>query len=63
MMNSKNGSFKVDLKETNESYLVEADLPIIKKEDIDIDFNNSHLIISAKRSESIKDKGRKIDIH
>ncbi|MFU0824151.1 heat shock protein Hsp18 [Clostridium sp.] len=50
------GSFKVDLKETDENYLVEADLPGIKKEAIDIDFSNNYLTISAKRDESLEDK-------
>lgn len=55
-INDLQGSFKVDLKETDESYLVEADLPGIEKEAIDIEFNNNYLVISAKRNESIEDK-------
>lgn len=55
-INDVQGSFKVDLKETDESYLVEADLPGIEKEAIDIEFNNNYLVISAKRNESIEDK-------
>lgn len=48
-------NFKADLKETNDSYLVEADLPGVKKGDIDIEFNNNNLIIKAKRDESIEE--------
>lgn len=55
-LSSMQGNFKVDLKETDENYLVEADLPGIKKEAIDIDFNNNYLVISAKRDESVEDK-------
>ncbi|WP_027625953.1 heat shock protein Hsp18 [Clostridium lundense] len=56
MMHSLQGNIKVDLKETDENYLVEADLPGIKKEAIDIEFNNNNLIISAKRDDSLEDK-------
>jgi HSP20 family protein len=51
-MTNINGSFKVDLKETDENYLVEAELPGIKKEAIDIDYSNNYLIIRAKREDS-----------
>ncbi|MBU5483235.1 Hsp20/alpha crystallin family protein [Clostridium sp. MSJ-11] len=55
-MNYMHESFKVDLKETDENYLVEADLPGTKREDIDIDFNNNSLVISAKRDESSEER-------
>ncbi|MEW9096062.1 MAG: heat shock protein Hsp18 [Clostridiaceae bacterium] len=55
-INYMNESFRVDLKETDENYLVEADLPGTKREDIDIDFNNNYLVVSAKRDESSEDK-------
>lgn len=55
-MTNMHGNFKVDLKETDENYLIEADLPGVKKEAIDIDFDNNYLTISAKRDESIEDK-------
>lgn len=49
-------NFKVDLKETEDNYLVEAELPGIKKEDIDVDFDNNYLVISAKRDDMVEDK-------
>lgn len=55
-VNYMQGNFKVDLKETDESFLVEAELPGIKKEAIDVDFHNNHLVISAKRDEALEDK-------
>lgn len=55
-MNHMQGNFKVDLRETDENYLIEADLPGIKKEAIDIDFHNNYLTISAKRDESMENK-------
>lgn len=49
-------SFRVDLKENENEYLIEADLPGIKKEDIEISYENNYLTISAKRDDSIEDK-------
>ncbi|GAA0121468.1 MULTISPECIES: heat shock protein Hsp18 [Clostridium] len=49
-------SFSVDLKEDEKSYVIEADLPGIKKEDICVEYNNGYLTISAKRDELIEDK-------
>lgn len=52
---SNRGNFRADLRETNDSYLVEADLPGVKKGDIDIGFQNNNLVITAKRNESVED--------
>jgi Molecular chaperone (small heat shock protein) len=49
-------SLRVDLKETDDSYLVEADLPGVQKDAINIEYNNHYLTISAKRNDSIEDK-------
>lgn len=50
------GNFRVDLKETNDNYIVEADLPGIKKEALNIDYDNNYLIISAKRDEALENR-------
>lgn len=50
------GNFRVDLKENKNEYIVEADLPGINKEAIDLDFHNNYLTISAKRENIIEDK-------
>lgn len=50
------GSFKVDLKETEDSYLVEADLPGMNKDAINIDYESNYLTVSAKRDDTIEDK-------
>lgn len=55
-MSYMNGNFRVDLKETDNQFQVEADLPGIKKEDINIDFEDNYLIISAKRDEELEDQ-------
>lgn len=41
--------FRVDLKEVEDSYLIEADLPGVKKEDIALQYANNYLTITAKR--------------
>jgi HSP20 family protein len=48
--------FRVDVQETEGSYLVEADLPGVKKEDISIAYENNYLSISAKREENREEK-------
>ncbi|NEZ47884.1 Hsp20/alpha crystallin family protein [Clostridium niameyense] len=56
--NSIETNFRVDLKETEDSYLIEGDLPGINKEDINIEFNNNYLTISAKREDSIENNNQ-----
>ncbi|SHJ58759.1 heat shock protein Hsp18 [Tepidibacter formicigenes] len=49
-------SFKVDLKETEKEYIIEADLPGIKKEAINVDYENNYLTITAKREETLENR-------
>ncbi|SHJ96004.1 heat shock protein Hsp20 [Clostridium amylolyticum] len=49
-------NFSVDLKETENEYVVEADLPGVDKENIHIDYNKGYLNISAKRDNLVEDK-------
>jgi HSP20 family protein len=51
LTNVGNG-FRVDLKEVDDSYLIEADLPGIKKEDITLQYANNYLTIVARRHDS-----------
>ncbi|MGI6591595.1 MAG: Hsp20/alpha crystallin family protein [Eggerthellaceae bacterium] len=41
------GGFKIDVKETDNEYTVEADMPGVDKNDIDIEHNNDTLTISV----------------
>ena len=43
----KTTTFKIDVKETDSAYFIEAELPGIKKEDINIDINKQTLRISV----------------
>ena len=47
---------KTDVRETENGYELDIDLPGFKKEDIQIDVENEVLTISAKRSEEKKDE-------
>lgn len=43
-------AFRTDIREIGDAYLLEADLPGMKKEDIHIDIDGERLTISAERS-------------
>ncbi len=53
---NSSGSFKTDIRETPEEYIVHAELPGVKKEDIKIDYNNNYLTISATRNNESEEK-------
>ncbi len=53
-LNQFGASFRVDLKETSESYQIEADLPGIPKEAIALEYADHYLTISAKREDVIE---------
>lgn len=45
-------SFKTDIVDKGDKFILEADLPGFNKEDIDIDIDGNRLTISAKHKES-----------
>lgn len=45
------GSFKVDVSETENEYLIEAELPDVKKESINLNLNEDKLTISVEKRE------------
>ena len=49
-------AFRTDIKDEGDHYLLEAELPGFKKEDIDLDLQDGVLTISAKHEESSEDK-------
>jgi HSP20 family protein len=53
---AKVGSMRSDLKETDTAFIVEAELPGFKKEDISVEYKNSILMIEAKREEETKEE-------
>ncbi len=49
----------IDLKEFENEYEVQAELPGVKKEDVDIDITKNHLRISAKKECAKEEKHKK----
>lgn len=48
--------FRVDVKETKDAYLLEADLPGVKKDEIQLTYDEHYLTITAKRGEEKETK-------
>ncbi|MBQ9535926.1 MAG: Hsp20/alpha crystallin family protein [Clostridia bacterium] len=53
------GAFKIDVKDNGGEYLLEADLPGFKKEDISIDVSGDRLVISAERHSEYEENDKK----
>ena len=49
-------NFSVDLKEDDNDYIIEADLPGVDKKDIEISYKNGYLNIAAKRNNHVEEK-------
>lgn len=47
-------TFRLDVQENDEEYCVEAELPGIRKEQIDVSLEEGRLIISVRREESVE---------
>lgn len=52
----ESSGFKMDVKENERSYTVEAELPGINKEDIALDFNNGYLYIAVNHQDDFNDE-------
>ena len=55
----KNAEFRTDIKEKEEEYVVEAELPGLDRDDIviEVDDENKHLNISVDKEEVVEDEG------
>lgn len=47
---------KVDIQEEDDKYLMEAEIPGFTKEQINIHYDNDHLIISAEKEDEVKEE-------
>lgn len=56
---SELAEFKTDIKDNGNEYVLEADLPGFKKEDIKIDVDENTLVISAERHSESENKDKK----
>ena len=50
------GSFRMDVKENESNYTIEAELPGVNKEDIALDFNNGNLYIAVNHQDDFNDE-------
>ena len=53
------GTFKTDIQDKGDHYLLEADLPGMKKEDIAIDIDGDNLTIKAERRNEHEEKDKR----
>lgn len=51
-----NETFKLDVKDEEDKYVIEADLPGVKKEEIDLNLQEGRLTISIERKEEKEEK-------
>lgn len=60
-VNNRRDSFvpSIDISESDDQFLISAELPGMKKEDINISLENNRLSISGERSFEKEDKGKK----
>jgi len=49
-------TFKIDVQEEEKQYVIEAELPGVKKEELGLDLDDGRLTISVNHEESVDDK-------
>ncbi|WP_379157850.1 Hsp20/alpha crystallin family protein [Paenibacillus sp. sgz5001063] len=57
-MKSSTLSFRTDIRESEQAYLIEAELPGFKKDEIDIDYASPYLTIKAVRKEENSEENK-----
>lgn len=62
VIESRFASFKADVKKVGNKYLVEAELPGFKKQEISIDYNQNYLTIHAEKeiTDEVNEEGKVI---
>lgn len=56
MRSLKNDTFKMDVKDQDSHYLIEAEMPCTKKEEIKLEYLDNHLVIRVEKQEEINDE-------
>ncbi len=51
---------KVDIEETDDAYLIKAELPGMKKDDVSVEIRNNVLSISGERKETREEKSKNV---
>ena len=49
-------TFKINVQQNEADYLIEAELPGVNKDEIDVDLNDGRLTISVKREEKVNEE-------
>lgn len=62
MRSLRHDTFKVDVREEDKSYLIEADMPGVKKDEVSLEYHDGYLSISINKDES-KEEDNKQYIH
>ncbi|MFW5986515.1 MAG: Hsp20/alpha crystallin family protein [Halanaerobiales bacterium] len=57
MVDRSNMGFRTDVKETEDEYILEAELPGLEKDDINIEIEEDYLTISADKEETTEERG------
>lgn len=58
-LNSRFNCFQVDVIDNEDTFIIEADLPGMKKENVQIEYDNNYLTIIAKREEKVETEKEK----
>jgi HSP20 family protein len=53
-----NDTFKLDVEENEQNYVITAELPGVGKDEIDLDLSEGRLTISVKREENVNEEKR-----
>jgi len=56
MPSSMAANIKVDIRETDTQYLLEAEVPGVSKEQIKVDYDNNYLTIAVEQQEEINEE-------
>ncbi|MBZ4683290.1 MAG: hypothetical protein PWP46_661 [Fusobacteriaceae bacterium] len=59
LFNDNFQKFSTDISETDNAYIISADLPGVKKEDVKLELHDGYLKISAERKEEKEEKNKK----
>ena len=51
-------TFKIDVQENDSEYLIEAELPGVDREEVNIDMNEGRMTISVQREENINEENK-----
>ena len=52
---SNSGQMKVDIRENENEYIIDAELPGINKEEVNIELNDNNLIISVSKNQEVNE--------